>query len=379
MSRGLGLALPGLPQLLRGKIMEGGFCLFLWVSSLLVLVFRYERIVEAPGGSLDDQIAMATLILATVGVWLWSFKEWKRVASEPASAQFVAIGTIERGWAAYRTNRLAVLSLYVVVVLYLAMLLAPFLVSSGPAGPDWEGMSDLSLHLLPPSLAHPFGTDNYQKDVLSKILYGARISLSLGLLAVGISVTLGAFLGAVAGYWGGRTDTVIMRVVDMVMAFPRLVLLIAIVALFEPDFFVVVLALAITQWPYTTRLVRGEILSLREREYAEAARALGFSDWRILFRHLLPNAMGPLIVVATLGVGNTIILEAGLSFLGLGVSVGTPSWGVLVDEGRTYVLEQWWVSTFPGLAIVLAVLAFNLVGDGLRDAYDPRQAGRSSS
>jgi peptide/nickel transport system permease protein len=163
----------------------------------------------------------------------------------------------------------------------------------------------------------------------------------------------------------------------MVMAFPRLVLLIAIVALFPTTIFIVIVALAFTQWPFTTRMVRGEILALKEREFSEAARALGFSRGRILFRHLLPNALGSLIVVATLGIGNTIVLEAGLSFLGLGVQASTPSWGSMVSGGRDYLMDAWWISTFPGFAIVLAVLAFNLVGDGLRDALDPRQSERS--
>ena len=168
-------------------------------------------------------------------------------------------------------------------------------------------------------------------------------------------------------------DTVIMRIVDMVMAFPRLVLLIGIVAFFPTTLFILIVALAFTQWPFTTRMVRGEILTLKEREFSEAARALGFSRWRILFRHLLPNALGPLIVVATLGVGNTIVLEAGLSFLGLGVQADTPSWGFMVSDGRDYLTDAWWIATFPGLAIALAVLAFNLVGEGLRDVLDPRQ------
>jgi ABC-type dipeptide/oligopeptide/nickel transport system permease subunit len=169
-----------------------------------------------------------------------------------------------------------------------------------------------------------------------------------------------------------------MRLVDMVMAIPRLVILIAIVAVFQANIFVVIVALAFTQWPFTTRMVRGEILALKEREFAEAARALGFSRKRILFRHLLPNATGPLIVVATLGVGNAIVLEAGLSFLGLGVQAGTPSWGSMVAGGRGFLMDAWWIATFPGLAIALAVLAFNLVGDGLRDALDPRQGVEGS-
>ncbi|MBT8397436.1 MAG: ABC transporter permease [Gemmatimonadetes bacterium] len=287
-----------------------------------------------------------------------------------------AFAAISAGaWGAFRRNRLAMFGLGVVVILYLSMLLAPLLAPfEAEFRTAYQASGDMSGRLAAPSLLHIMGTDQYSQDVLSRILYGARISLTIGLVAVGISVSLGAFLGAVAGFTGGWVDAAIMRVVDMVMAIPRLVVLIAIVALFQPNIFVVIVALAFTQWPFTTRLMRGEILALKEREFHEAARALGFSRGRILFRHLLPNAVGPLIVVATLGVGNAIVLEAGLSFLGLGVPAGTPSWGSMVEAGRGVLLDGvWWVSTFPGLAIVLAVLAFNLVGDGLRDALDPRQ------
>jgi peptide/nickel transport system permease protein len=176
----------------------------------------------------------------------------------------------------------------------------------------------------------------------------------------------------VAGYLGGKIDAVIMRFTDMVMAFPRLVLLIMIIALFESSITLIILVLGLTQWPGTARLVRGEVLSLREQEYVQAARALGFGRTRIILRHLIPNVLAPVIVAATLGIGNTIVLEAGLSFLGMGVQPPTPSWGTLVADGRQNLIGAWWVATFPGLAIVVTVLAFNLVGDGLRDALDPR-------
>jgi len=269
---------------------------------------------------------------------------------------------------------LAVLGLGIVVVFYLAMILTPFIAPFGPEYREAYALGgDMSLRLAHPTSVHIMGTDQFSQDVFSRILYGARISLIIGLLAIGVSVTLGTLLGAVAGYWGGWTDMVIMRLVDMVMAFPRLVLLIVMVALFRANIFVVIVALAFTQWPFTARMVRGEILAMKEREFAEAARALGFSRRRILLRHLLPNAMGPLIVVATLGIGNAIVLEAGLSFLNLGVRSSSPSWGAMVNAGRDHLLDAWWVATFPALAIVLVVLAFNLVGDGLRDALDPRQ------
>jgi peptide/nickel transport system permease protein len=379
MGRRIGLLLPGIPHLLRGNVAEGGFGLVLWLGLWTLVLFRGDRILQAPGGSLDDRVALVTFIGVMVGIWIWSFLEGRRQVTEASDTRTGSEGILGESWGAFRENRMALLAWFVVCLLYLAMLLAPFLAFQGAGGGGAQGVPDLGSRLLPPSMAHPFGTDNYSQDVLSQILYGARISLSIGLLAVAISVTLGTLLGAVAGYLGGWVDTVIMRLVDVVMAFPRLVLLIGIVALFEANLLVIIVALAFTQWPFTTRLVRGEILSLREREFAEAARALGFSRRRILFRHLMPNAVGPLIVVAALGVGNAIILEAGLSFLGLGVPAGIASWGALVDEGRVYVLREWWVSTFPGLAIVLAVLAFNLVGDGLRDALDPRREREARS
>ncbi len=216
------------------------------------------------------------------------------------------------------------------------------------------------------------GTDKYGRDVYTRILYGARISLSIGFIAVGISVTLGTLVGAVSGYFGGIVDTVLMRLVDTLISFPRLVLLITVIALFEPSITVVVVVLGLTLWPSTARIVRGEVLSLREREFIEAAHALGLSAPRIILRHVVPNVMGPVIVAATLGLGNIILIEAGLSFLGLSAPPPTPSWGNIITDGREYLVDAWWVSTFPGLAIVFTVVAFNLIGDGLRDALDPR-------
>jgi peptide/nickel transport system permease protein len=394
----VGFFAPGLPQLLRGKVLEGLAALFLWVSLLALVGIRFDRILFSVVGGVDGWIALTTLVMGLTGVWWWSF--WESRAVEAAGAGALAMadpppgtgtgsvrpdaadgrrpGAPRSGWQAFRENRMAMLGLGVVVVLYLGMLLTPFL---APFEPEYRSAyqvgGDMTGILAAPSFVNIMGTDQYSQDVFSRILYGARISLTIGLVAVGISVTLGAFLGAVAGYWGGMLDKVIMRLVDMVMAIPRLVVLIAIVALFPTTIFVVIIALAFTQWPFTTRMVRGEVLALKEREFHEAAKALGFSKPRILFRHLLPNALGPLIVVATLGVGNAIILEAGLSFLGMGVQAGTPSWGSMVAGGKDLLMNAWWVATFPGLAIVLAVLAFNLVGDGIRDALDPRQEGRA--
>jgi len=261
----------------------------------------------------------------------------------------------------------------VVLTACLAALLAPLLSPFDPFYQEVFQRGNLALRLAPPSPGHPFGTDQFGRDVLSRVLYGARLSLSLGFLVVGISASVGTLLGATAGYLGGRFDSLVMRLADVMMAFPRMILLIVLAALFRPSLPLLVLALALTQWPFATRMVRGEVLSLRKREYAEAAVALGYSRRRILFRHLLPNAHGPIIVLATLGIGNTIVLEAGLSFLGLGAG-GTTSWGRLIAEGMGPLVEgAWWVATFPGLALVVVVLALNIAGDGLRDALDPRQ------
>lgn len=350
--------------------MGGGTALALWVGLLGLVVFRFRRVVDAVASGTDGRIGLAVLLLVLLTVWIWSLKSGPRRSEKGASA---GDGDWARLWGSFRENRLAVVGLWVVFGFYLATFLTPFLTPYDPIFQPAFQTPEMGLLSAPPSAAHLLGTDGLSRDLFTRLLYGARISLSIGFLAVGISVTIGTLLGAVAGYLGGWFDFVVMRLVDLFMAFPRLVLLIAIVALFDSSIFLIIVALALTQWPFMARVVRGEILALKEREFAEAARALGFSRTRIIFKHLLPNALGPLIVAATLGIGNTIILEAGLSFLGLGVQGPMPSWGRMVFDGRSYLLDAWWITTFPGLAIVLVVLAFNLVGDGLRDALDPRQ------
>lgn len=269
----------------------------------------------------------------------------------------------------FRRSRVAIAGLIVLVLMYVIALIAPWIAPYDPI----VQKDIVSTSFLAPNAQHWLGTDRFGRDILSRILYGARISLSIGLIATLISISLGTVLGAIAGFFGGKIDALVMRFTDMVLSFPRLVLLIMIVALFSPSLLVIVTVLGLTQWPNTARIVRGDVLSLREREFIQAAHALGFGRARIIFKHLIPNVLAPVIVTATLGIGNTIVLEAGLSFLGLGVQPPTPSWGNMVADGRDNLLGAWWVATFPGLVIVLTVLAFNLVGDGLRDALDPRQ------
>jgi peptide/nickel transport system permease protein len=299
-----------------------------------------------------------------VGAWLWSWRD----VSAPHEVRRVGVSQWDLAVRAFSRNRTAVAGLMVILGLYVVALLTPLV---APYDPAFQG-DLIAERLTGLSAAHALGTDQFARDVLSRLLYGARISLLIGFVAVGISVTIGTLLGAVAGFLGGFVDGAIMRFVDMVISFPRLVLLITIIALFEPSIFLITAVLGLTLWPGTARIVRGEVLSLREREFVQAATALGFSKRRIILRHLIPNALGPVIVAATLGIGNTIVLEAGLSFLGLGVQPPTPSWGTMVADGRNVLLNAWWLSTFAGFSIVFTVLSFNLVGDGLRDALDPR-------
>lgn len=226
--------------------------------------------------------------------------------------------------------------------------------------------------LTPPSKEHPFGTDELGRDVFSRVVYGARVSLEVGFLAMGIAIFTGTILGAIAGYYGGWIDTIIMRLVDVMLAFPTLFLILAVVAVLEPSIYIIMVVIGLTGWMDVARLVRAEVLSLKEREFVLAARAIGASAGRVIFKHILPNAIYPVIVAATFSVGGAILIESGLSFLGLGIQPPEPSWGGILSVGKDYITVAWWLSLFPGVAIFLTVLSFNLLGEALRDAIDPK-------
>jgi len=265
---------------------------------------------------------------------------------------------------------MAVGGLALIVVMFLIAGFASFLAPYDP------GKTDVSLKLKPPSFQHYVGTDQLGRDVFSRMLHGSRISLSVGFVAVAISIFIGILLGAVAGYYGGWVDSILMRFVDTMLCFPSFFLILTIVALMGPKILNIMIVIGITSWMGTARFVRAEFLSLRERDYVQAAQALGVKDYRIIFRHILPNALAPVFVSATLKVASAILIEAGLSFLGFGVQPPRSSWGNILTEGRTYIFDAWWLTVFPGLAILITVLSFNLMGEGLRDALDPRLRGR---
>lgn len=277
---------------------------------------------------------------------------------------------------AVRRNRLLIPAAMLLAGIVLAGVCAPLIVPHDP----YSG--DISRRLLPPAWLpggnwqYPLGTDALGRDLLSRMIYGARISLLVGVVAVLVRGSLGVILGLVAGYYGGRLDSVIMRIGDIQLAIPFLVLAISVMAVLGAGLRNVVLVLGVTGWIIYGRVVRGEVLSVREKEYVQAARVLGATDGRILARHIFPNVRASIIVVATLEVARMIIAEASLSYLGLGVQPPIPSWGGMVADGRDFLSTQWWVSTFPGLAIFVTVMAINLIGDTLRDLLDPTTRGK---
>lgn len=273
-------------------------------------------------------------------------------------------------WRYFKRNRLAVGGMLMTIIIFLVAIFASAL---SPYDPD---KTDVSLKLKPPSSRFYLGTDQLGRDVLSRMLHGSRISLTVGFIAVAISILIGVLVGATAGYYGGWVDSFLMRFVDTMLCFPSFFLILTIVALLGPNIINIMVVIGITSWEGTARFVRAEFLSLRERDFVQAAKALGVKDFRIIFRHILPNALAPVFVTATLGVASAILIEASLSFLGFGVQPPAPSWGNILTEGRTYIFDAWWLTVFPGFAILFAVLSFNLVGDGLRDALDPRLRGR---
>ena len=276
-------------------------------------------------------------------------------------------------WRAFAKNRLALAGGAVVFCLVALALLAPVLALWDPHRPDIRNM------LGGPGRAHPLGTDQLGRDVLSRMLYGARVSLAVGFVSVGIAAAIGIVLGSLAGYKGGIVDATIMRTVDLMLVFPRFFLLLAVLAFLRPSIWTIMAVIGLTGWMGVTRLVRAEFLALKEREFVIWSQSVGASGFRVVWRHILPNAMAPVLVAMTLGIPAAILTESGLSFLGLGVQPPFATWGNILNEGKDAIEIAWWLSFYPGLAILLTVLSYNLLGEGIRDALDPRlrQSGQS--
>ncbi len=269
-------------------------------------------------------------------------------------------------WNRFKKNPLSVTGAIIILLLAMVALFAPII---APYSPTAINVYDV---LSTPNAAHPFGTDELGRDVLSRMIWGSRSSLKVGFIAVGIAITIGTVLGAMAGYYGGIIDSLLMRFVDIMLCFPTFFLILAVIAIVEPSISTIMIIIGLTGWMDVSRLVRAEFLTLKERDFVSAARAIGASNPRIIFRHIIPNALSPVFVAATFGIAGAILTESALSFLGLGVQPPEPSWGNILTSGKDNITVAWWLSLFPGFAILITVLSYNLVGEGLRDALDPR-------
>lgn len=271
-------------------------------------------------------------------------------------------------WRMLKKNKMALVGLGILVILVLLALFADVIA-------DYDTVvikQNLANRLKGPSAEHWLGTDEFGRDIFARLVHGARVSLKVGIIAVGISIVLGGILGALAGFYGGKIDNIIMRVMDVFLAVPSILLAIAIVSALGPSIINLMVAISISSVPRYARIVRASVLSIRDQEFVEAARAIGANNARIIFRHIIPNSLAPVIVQGTLGVASAILSTAGLSFIGLGIQPPAPEWGSMLSGGRQYLRYAWWVTTFPGVAIMITILSLNLLGDGLRDALDPR-------
>jgi peptide/nickel transport system permease protein len=269
----------------------------------------------------------------------------------------------------FKKNKLAVAGGIIVMCLFLIAVLAPLL---SPFSPNEIDRKEI---LEPPSLKHPLGTDDLGRDLLSRMIWGARVSLAVGFVAVGIATFIGMILGALSGYYGGWADRIIMRFIDVMLSIPTFFLILAVIAFVGPNIWNIMIVIGVTSWMGVARLVRAEFLSIKEREYVLAAKALGASDMTIIFRHIMVNSLAPVLVSAVLGVASAVLVESALSFLGLGVQPPTPTWGNILTLGKDNIEIAWWLSVYPGLAILITVLGYNLLGEGIRDSIDPRLWG----
>lgn len=293
------------------------------------------------------------------------------ISQVPQELRLATPQGIGRFWRKFRQNRGALFGALVLLSWIILAVGAPWIAPNDPLEISLVGR-------VPPSLEHPFGTDRLGRDIFSRVLYGARISLLIGVISVAIGLLSGSVLGLIAGYYGGWLESVIMRFVDALLAFPGILLALVVIAALGPSLVNVMIAVGISSIPEYARLARGSVLTVKERPFVEAARAFGAFNGRIMFKHILPSIRAPLIVLSTLQVGTAILVGSGLSFLGMGAQPPTPEWGLMTAAGRDFLDRAWWISTFPGLAILSTVMAINLMGDGLREALDPQVSSEDS-
>ncbi len=361
--------LPGSGHLLFKKNIKLGIHLLLGtIAIVLLVIFRWDRFINTfQSKAVDHWVAAIFIILSWLFMAFISVKHTCEFLSDKMQKPRIKTPLFLAS-RRFKENKLAVVSLYVICIFYLVAVLAPFLATHDPSAID----NVLETRYQSPSWEHPFGTDEFGRDLYSRALYGARISLSVGLLAVLIAILIGTLYGSVAGYFGGFIDNIMMRFVDVFIAFPTFFLLLMLVGVFEASIVAMILILGLTSWPGTARFIRGEVLSLKEKQFTEAARAIGLPHRTIILRHLIPNGISPVLVSAAMMVSTMIYSEAGLSFLGIGIRPPIPTWGNMMSSGKDALLVAWWVALFPGGILAATMLSFNLLADGLRDAFDPK-------
>ena len=359
---------PGLGHMSLGRWGRGIRLTVFSLVVVLLMAWRRDRFFGAFSTPFVDRwVASIFLILLLAGALWYSRWDVARILRDGGDAK-KGKSPWKVAMRRFRENRLAVYSIYVILFFYAAAILAPIIAPYDPAAiPDV-----MANRYLPPSWVHPFGTDEFGRDLFSRALYGARVSLSIGFLAMIIAKTVGTIYGAVSAYFGGIVDAILMRILDVWIAFPTFYLMLMLVGVFEASLLALVLILGFTAWPGTARFIRGEILSLKNQQFTEAARAIGLPAHQIILKHLIPSALSPVLVTAALAVAGMIGAEAGLSYLGLGIRPPTPSWGNMVSAGKDNLLNAWWVAFFPGGLLTLTLISFSLLADGLRDALDPK-------
>ncbi len=359
---------PGINHLMEGRRRRGIALLCLSMMLFMISFFKWEQILFClDSKSIGLWSAPIFFFLICISCLFYSFR-YVLHPRQRESAGSKSISPLQFAIKRFSANKMASISAYLLLILFATAFLSPILAPYDP-----YAINDvMNTRYLPPSLDHIFGTDALGRDLFSRALYGARISLSVGVLSVAISMSLGTVYGAIAGYFGGIIDNILMRLVDVIISFPVFFLMLMLIGVFQANITILILILGFTSWPGTARYIRGEILSLRERGYIESSRAIGLPSHLIIWRHLIPNALSPVLVSAALMVGGMITAEAGLSFLGIGISPPTPSWGNMISGGQQAVFTGWWIAFFPGLLLTCTILCFNLLADGLRDALDTK-------